>query len=34
MLKVSELNFKEKADQESLLGKYEVWRSGKSSEIW
>ena len=37
VLKVSELNHsaKERAYQESLRGKYEVWRrSGKSSEIW
>ena len=36
VLKVSELNnsVKERAYQESLLGKYEVWRgSGKNSEI-
>ena len=37
VLKVSELNnsVKESAYQESLPGKYEVWRrSGNSSEIW
>ena len=37
VLKVSELNnsVKERAYQESLRGKYELWRrSGKSSEIW
>ena len=36
VLKVSELNnsVTERASQESLRGKYEVWRgSGKSSEI-